>query len=451
MPDKNALPAGEGPNSQLLRLSSSDSLMSDPFSPPADDDNYNPLWANDVYLPDRGSKFERAWYFWDKHGSELMNAAVSYVTSHFEFGGCLADYQGLRKRYAAIRSLEDIDDQHPPRDSSGRVVRRVRLVNYYSASTGRIKQPSGQSQLSPDAALDQKTGAPRVSLGQTPRASHESSRSSLGEAARRSTSRDPAQPGELELHGAVEGMRVSTASNISPPPTSPQQTPRAEPNSPGGGDQANTSPLPPGNEMPPIPPMPTAPPAFDPSKYQDKDVLKLARKDHDRQVKLYEQAKKNREKAIRAQEKLTKKRERQALKEDGKQQELQKRQTEVEEKEDLKRATTLNPEAYDKQLRHDAAAQAASPDQPRKYQRDRKFCMLPQKDKITGLRDPVWVRVFMEGVDEVEAHTTLFEMSETYSQLVGDTAARIAQWLRGAAVGTDFSSTPPSQALEGAS
>ena len=66
----------------------------------------------------------------------------------------------------------------------------------------------------------------------------------------------------------------------------------------------------------------------------------------------------------------------------------------------------------------------------KKKQRDRKFCALPAKDPNTGLRDPTWIRVYMEGVDEVVAHTTLFSgAGEAYEKLVGDTASRIEEWV----------------------
>lgn len=122
--------------------SSSSNLTSpqspDPFESATTDPNYNPWFTNDVLRPTR-SKIENAWYFWNKHCGELSKATASYVTSHFEFGGCLADYPGLKKRYTAIRALEDVDDLSGKRDSNGKLLRRVRFVNYYSASSGRIK------------------------------------------------------------------------------------------------------------------------------------------------------------------------------------------------------------------------------------------------------------------------------------------------------------------------
>ena len=66
-------------------------------------------------------------------------------------------------------------------------------------------------------------------------------------------------------------------------------------------------------------------------------------------------------------------------------------------------------------------------DAPKK-KRLKKFCMLPPEDS-KGNKDPAWVRIFMEGVDEVAAHTTLFFVNDTYERLVGDVGARIEDWV----------------------
>jgi hypothetical protein len=55
--------------------------------------------------------------------------------------------------------------------------------------------------------------------------------------------------------------------------------------------------------------------------------------------------------------------------------------------------------------------------------------MLPPKD-AKGNKDPTWVRVFMNNMDEVTAHTSLFFMSDTYERLVGDVVALIEEWVR---------------------
>lgn len=57
-----------------------------------------------------------------------------------------------------------------------------------------------------------------------------------------------------------------------------------------------------------------------------------------------------------------------------------------------------------------------------------KFCMLPPK--VDGRRDPAWVQVHMEGVDEVGAHCGLFFLGPHYEKLVGDVGARIVGWVQ---------------------
>lgn len=58
----------------------------------------------------------------------------------------------------------------------------------------------------------------------------------------------------------------------------------------------------------------------------------------------------------------------------------------------------------------------------------RKFCMLPPK--ADGRRDPAWVQVYMEGVDEVGAHCGLFFPGPHYEKLVGDVGGRIVGWVQ---------------------
>ncbi len=70
---------------------------------------------------------------------------------------------------------------------------------------------------------------------------------------------------------------------------------------------------------------------------------------------------------------------------------------------------------------------------PPKPPRDRKFCVLPPKTPSPSgeaRRDACWVRVFMEGVDEVGAHTGLFFVGRHYERLVGDVGERIEGWVR---------------------
>ncbi|KAL8321127.1 hypothetical protein RB597_007414 [Gaeumannomyces tritici] len=64
---------------------------------------------------------------------------------------------------------------------------------------------------------------------------------------------------------------------------------------------------------------------------------------------------------------------------------------------------------------------------PKKSKKPRKFCMLPKKPAGGG-RDSQWVEVFMEGVDEIGAHTGLFLPGPHYERLVGDVGMRIVGW-----------------------
>ncbi|KAJ4361819.1 hypothetical protein N0V83_010760 [Neocucurbitaria cava] len=83
----------------------------------------------------------------------------------------------------------------------------------------------------------------------------------------------------------------------------------------------------------------------------------------------------------------------------------------------------------DSQNSHQATHTPGSDKVPEKNKKLKKFCMLPPKD-AQGNKDPTWVRVFMEGMDEVTAHTSLFFVNDTYERLVGDVGARIEDWVR---------------------
>lgn len=56
--------------------------------------------------------------------------------------------------------------------------------------------------------------------------------------------------------------------------------------------------------------------------------------------------------------------------------------------------------------------------------REHRFCILPR-----SFKENCWVKVPMDGVDEVGAHCGLFVPGPIYEQLVGDVATRIEGWL----------------------
>ncbi|KAI7195953.1 hypothetical protein KC363_g1173 [Hortaea werneckii] len=68
-------------------------------------------------------------------------------------------------------------------------------------------------------------------------------------------------------------------------------------------------------------------------------------------------------------------------------------------------------------------------DEKKQSPKEHKFCLLPPKDS-QGERDPAWIRVWMEGVDEVGAHCGLFFVDERYERLVGDVGERVEGWVK---------------------
>lgn len=203
------------------------------------------------------------------------------------------------------------------------------------------------------------------------------------------------------------------------------------------------------NELPSISPFVAEPPMKPQEKdYTVKDFFKAALTAYAKELKKYQGAKQAHEKAIKAREKMIKadkkatdkatskqakeraKAEKERIKAEQKAAKLERQQLITQEKHQLKRRATLNQETYDKALQQDADEQGVPIEKVQNKKRDRKFCALPSKDPKTGERDQTWVRVYMEGVNEIEAHTTLFTMSETYAKLVGDTAERIERWVK---------------------
>lgn len=419
------------------------------FSMEPADPNFNPAFPNDVRLTTRKGKLNRAWYFWNKHWGELGKATQSYVTSHLEFGGCLADYPGLRRRYDAVRSLEDVDEYSHARAQSGRWLRRVRFVNYYSASTGRIKEREHSLQhgsTEPDALNMQgltvnrasQSGLSTPQRASSPRISIEEHRD--GKIIEKALELPPEDEAD---HTPDE----SPMDNIEPRPLTPDPTQSPDltltKTDTTTDTRTDTS-----TGFPRLPPLPSPPAPFDPSAHStsDPESLKLAQKEHERAVKAHERLRKDREKTLRDREKLVMKRRK------AEEKEREKERVRLE-KERVKRSMTLNKEDWDKSVAESAAtasvgaasvstsaegpsasavetATAPQPQvkqQPAK-QRDRKFCSLPSKDS-SGHRDKCWVRVYMQGMDEVVAHTSMFKMGDVYERLVGDVCERIEGWV----------------------
>ncbi|KAL9075360.1 MAG: hypothetical protein Q9161_001737 [Pseudevernia consocians] len=463
--------------------------LSTPLDLPTKDPNFDPPFVNDVRLPQR-TGWSNAWHFLNKHSDDLRKATQSYVKSHLEFGGAMADYNGLKNRYGKIRALEDIK---PPE--------KTRFVNYYTASTGRPKKPKEPSPLASRTQTSQLDGDPAQMALQNHKASlvtldgyapELSPRISIEKSSDEDTAEEDPQGHDKACLTASEGITdddgaISDASqamdHLHPSPVADDEQEEdlddhdqpsllkssdsnaALDSSPSKAPSIASTKPPPERAAPSLPPVPTPPeePApFDLGLYTDKDTRKLAEKEHSRQVKAYKQAVKDRDKAVADRRKLVEKREKNAAKEREKlekaeekerikteqrgmekgERERAKAEREEQKKSEKERLTAERermkaerdklkkaslPESAPKA---DSEGEAGANIKEEKAKRDKKFCMLPSKEK--GQIDPCWVRVFMPGVDEVGAHCGLFFVDgERYQWFVNDVATRIEDWVEG--------------------
>ena len=457
---------------------------SSPLASPTNDPNYNPPFPNDVRMKTR-TGWGNALHFINKHSDGLARATRSYVTSYFEFGGCLADYNGLKNRYSQLRSLEEADSRR--RDGH----RRVRFVNYYTASTGRPKKPklpprpqepdANNNEASEtqdghqDPVLEMKQLTVSESSGDFRLASSGTSTelcTNIGSDQATQDSQDELlQVGnggfvsrERSTSDSSQTMKIVDAAPITddehPAPVT-ESDPFAATDCNGvseqdadlAGIESNTDSITPnpGLEtaastisslsnlpfLPPVPPQPQEPSPFDPSLYPENDARKLAEKEHSRRIKAYERAVKDRDKAIKDRRKLLEKREKALKQAHDKQRKLEEKEIAKSKKNAAKQeAETLSKSVNSKNAKVSSESsrplEADDVDEEgkrEKAKKDKKFCMLPPK--INGEVDPCWVRVFMRGVDEVGAHCGLFFVGEQYEWLVDDMGQRIQEWVLG--------------------
>lgn len=458
-------------SSRLGSIDLDDHPCSDPFAVPSNDPHFDPAFPNDVHLARRG-QLDGALHFIKKNSDHLASAIQDYFKSYFEFGGCLLDYAGLHSRYRRLRELEAVNELERKRDAQGRLLRRIRFVNYYTASTGRIKSRSPSPMRVPESDTQQTRSISGTSVG----------KEIINEQARsRQSSPRP----------YVEGPQEGSKHDLDGYDASGAQSEESEnPHIPTLEDDVNpheNNPTAAIESLPPLPPLPDEPSAFDPSRYHDKDTLKLAQKEHSRLVKAYERAKKDRDKAIKDREELARKLAKAAAKKQlqeqkkaaaakqGEKASANNKDSDIvvivqEEEETSSSSSSIDerpPSSRDLNNSnislltnnttttgrgsedHDTAILSSSPQPsapppppppplpPRPQQKqspkqkpskkDRKFCALPPAVES----DPLWERVFMEGIDEVVAHQSMFLPNGSYyERLVGDTAARIEEWVK---------------------
>ena len=443
---------------------------------PTKDPNYDPPFSNDTRTPQR-TGWANAFHFLNKHSDGLANAMQAYVKSHWEFGGTMADYKGLKSRYEQLRALDDLDMND---------LARTRFVNYYTASTGRPKKPKSQpgsrtqtGQLSDDSSrIEEEThrasleGVDAHSVASTPKLSMEAPEGGAvptdetrPATEHRTEHRD--RPGDdgvpFESDQELDHVDPTPITDCEPEEyTSDYGSPILQLASPTGNSSSATdgrsSP-----RLPPIPPTPEEPPEFDPTPYTDRDALRLAEKEYSRKIKAHQRAMKDREKTISDRRKYLEKKAKEAAKERekalkaqekermkgmekgererAKQEAEDKKRAEKEEREEKTRIEKERAKA-EKEAQKNAAGDTISLGKassmeskgghngsgPEKPKRDKKFCILPPK--VNGRIDPCWVRVFMPGMDEVGAHCGLFNVDgERYRTFVGEVADRIELWI----------------------
>lgn len=428
-----------------LSLASNDTASF--FPPQPIDPNYNPSFPNDIKLAVRKG-WESKLHFVLKHQSEgIRKATKEYMTSHLEFGGCMADYPGLKARYSRVRSLEEPETSK----RMGAVITtggvpRVRFVNYYTASTGvpKMLKDSTASDVSSRDAQREMLVPPEVqmqNLGLEPEPTTFESPSphlSAEEHQEDGCSNDNLRNADVPVMEHIDPspmIDLSDRASVlhSPDGPVPQSSTSffdvGDTPSETGAQLRKSSELERSVSLPPHSPLPPQPPAFDPAPYSNKDARKLAEKEHKRLVKAHDRAVKDREKAIKDRAKLKEKWEKNNAKEQARQLKMEEKERRAAEEKGLVTAKAAGDQSSPI-ANHDRITEQrpVTADKQKKKKRDRKFCMLPPKD-ANGDRDPTWVRIYMEGVDEVGAHCGLFFLSETYEKLVLDVATRVAEWI----------------------
>ncbi|PLB38055.1 uncharacterized protein BDW47DRAFT_117566 [Aspergillus candidus] len=118
------------------------------FKPPANpvpfNPNFDPPFRNDVRLVERGF-LKGMMHFVNKNTDNLSRSIVDRLVSPLRFANCVNNYSELRRRYRQLRELEAAE--YSPR--------RVRFVNYYTASTGRISHKTKKRPATEPEGLDQ--------------------------------------------------------------------------------------------------------------------------------------------------------------------------------------------------------------------------------------------------------------------------------------------------------
>jgi hypothetical protein len=161
-----------------------------------------------------GSALDAAWGFVAKHKDNITSATGKYLMSHLEFGSCLADPVGLKRRYDKIRKLED--------GGWDEVGERVRFANYYTISYGIEKKPKPMPEVATPAANEEANVAEACTEAETALSA------SVAQLAVEDANRD-----HKRSHSAASGSSLGSVQELFPeplgmaelPPTSRAQSP----------------------------------------------------------------------------------------------------------------------------------------------------------------------------------------------------------------------------------
>ncbi|PPJ53680.1 hypothetical protein CBER1_00811 [Cercospora berteroae] len=338
------------------------------WSPDQQDPNYNPSFANDVILPVRKG-WRNAWHFISKHSDDLTTATKKLVSSHLEFGGVMANYSELRSRYARVRALEESDDRVRKSIVETGIPPRVRFVNYYTASTGRLKKPKSphrQESRSPHGSRSASQATDR------PMSSRNSSSVQLGAQLENLHIADAERKGSSAVDDASRGR--------SPTPQVPARKSEAE------------------------------------MTHNEREQLRLEKE----RQRMEKEGRRLRGEPEPLSEPISTTASLPTVEMTSPTDVQSSNSSFVSQTSSAYHQSSLTP--------MDSRTSIESRSESQKPKKDRMFCTLPPKDS-SGERDPCWVRVFMQNVDEVGAHCGLFFVDERYERLVGDVASRIESWV----------------------
>ena len=476
------------PEDQILTSPASGSKpsrMSTIFNPKPADPNYNPSFANDVHLPVRKG-LDNALHWFNKHSKNIKEAGKGLVKSHYEFGSAMADYRELKDRYARVRALEE-DDETKRRmgNPDVRSPPRIRFVNYYTASTGRPKKPKSPKSPSPSrkcsTSLQRRDSDASVlatqsqqDLNKLTSKSDTPPRLSIDVKEHRGSDVVPATPPEiLSATNPLKGLpdRDSDRPTLPEIPPIPQEPPFVDTAQIADKSQRRA-----------------AESEYDEALEAYQKAVKARNRIINEREDIEEawEAQRQQEVTVPLASELRLELTGEELRLAQEKERMAREQARLEGREyrppsdtapglektlsaetpglesgmrtmqlgdapshspysnySFSRSAILSQSSPDDQasitdsnytsITNDTADTSdtkSSKKQKEKEKKLGKFCMLPPKDS-DGHKDPTWIRVYMEGMDEVAAHTSLFYVNETYERLVGDVGDRIEDWVRG--------------------